>query len=158
LLWQLNLCPMSDTDRLIAHAIVDAINDDGYLTQTLAEIHEGLVDMQQRMAEREARELDEDQIIELDAVQAVLKRTQQFDPPGVAARDLQECLLIQLLQLPPSTPWLNQAKLVISHYINLLGSRDYAQLMRRSRIKESDLKDVMRLIQSLNPRPGEGVQ
>src|SRR5690606_37690876 len=45
-----------------------------------------------------------------------------------------------------------------SHYINLLGSRDYAQLMRRSRIKESDLKDVMRLIQSLNPRPGEGVQ
>ncbi|MAM89289.1 MAG: RNA polymerase factor sigma-54 [unclassified Hahellaceae] len=158
LLWQLNLCPMSDTDRLIAHSIVDAVNDDGYLTQTLAEIHEGLVDMQQRMADREEIALGDDEVIELDEVQAVLKRIQQFDPPGVAARDLQECLLIQLLQLPPSTPWLNQAKLVISHYINLLGSRDYAQLMRRSRIKESDLKEVMRLIQSLNPRPGEGVQ
>lgn len=156
--WQLNLSPMSDTDRLIAHSLLDAINDEGYLTQTLEEIHEGLADMQQRMSEQSEIELTEDELIDLDEVKAVLKRVQQFDPPGVGARNLQECLMIQLLQLPAATPWLNQAKLVISHYINLLGTRDYPQLIRRSRIKENDLKEVMRLIQSLSPRPGDSVQ
>jgi RNA polymerase sigma-54 factor len=87
----------------------------------------------------------------------VLKRIQHFDPAGVAARDLQECLLLQLRQLSPETMWLGQAKLVISHYLNLLGSRDYAQLMRRSRLKEDELRDVLHLIQTLNPRPGESV-
>lgn len=142
LLWQLNLTPMSDTDKLIAMSLIDSVNTDGYLTSTLEEIHSGLVDSHS----------DE---IELDEVQAVLKRVQHFDPPGVCSRDLQECLLIQLGQLPEGTPWLPQAKLVISHYLNLLGNRDYAQLIRRSRIKETDLKLVIQLIQSLNPRPGE---
>jgi RNA polymerase sigma-54 factor len=73
----------------------------------------------------------------------------------VAARDLPECLLIQLNQLPRETPWISQARLVASHYLNLLGNRDYAQLLRRSRLKEEELKHVIQLIQSLSPRPGE---
>jgi len=145
LLWQLNLTPFTDKDRLIAEAIIDSIDVEGYLQSDLEDIHQGLYN-----------EAEEDPI-ELDEVAAVLKRVQHFDPAGVGAKDLQECLLLQLRQLDQETPWLSQAKLVISHYINLLGNRDYAQLIRRSRLKEDDLKEVLKLIQSLNPRPGESV-
>ena len=145
LLWQLNLTPFSDRDRAIAETIIDSIDGDGYLQSVIEDIHEGLFNGE-----------DEDPV-ELDEVSAVLKRIQHFDPPGVAAKDLQDCLMLQLRQLDSETPWLPQAKLVVSHYINLLGSRDYAQLIRRSRLKEEDLKDVLKLIQSLNPRPGESV-
>ena len=143
LIWQLNLVPLSDRDNYIATVIIDSINADGYLATPLEEIHEGLFNAE-----------DEDPV-ELDEVEAVLKTIQHFEPTGVGARDLPECLLIQLRQLPAETPWLPQARLVISHYLNLLGSRDYAQLMRRSRLKEGELKAVLELIQTLNPRPAE---
>ncbi len=142
--WQLNLTPMTDTDRIIAMALIDSVNPDGYLSTPLEEIHSGLVE----------NHSDE---IEMDEVVAVLKRIQQFDPPGVAARDLQECLLLQLNQLTPDTPWLPQAKLLVSHYLNLLGNRDYPQLMRRSRLREDELRQVIKLIQNLNPKPGSSV-
>ena len=141
--WQLNLTPMSERDQAIAHALMDAVDERGYLTSSLEEIHSGLLDE------------NEEDPLELDEVEAVLHRLQHFDPPGVFARDLQECLLIQLNQLPPETPWLAQARLVITHYINLLGNRDYAQLLRRSRLKEDQLRDVLALITGLNPRPGD---
>jgi RNA polymerase sigma-54 factor len=143
--WQLNLTPMSDRDRYIALSIIDSTNTDGYLSATIEELYEDLYS-----------EEDEDPV-ELDEIQAVLKRIQHFDPPGVFAKDLPDCLLLQLKQLPPDTPWLGQAKLVISHYLNLLANRDYAQLLRRSRLKENELKEVIELIQSLNPRPGESI-
>lgn len=143
--WQLNLTPLNDRDSAIAHALMDAVDDRGYLTSSLDEIHSGLMD-----------EADEDPV-EMDEVEAVLHRLQYFDPPGVFARDLQECLLIQLNQLPPETPWLAQARLVITHYIGLLGNRDYAQLLRRSRLKEDQLRDVLTVITSLNPHPGDSL-
>ena len=139
--WQLNLTRMSDTDRLIAMAIIDAIDDNGRLTSSAEEIHQGLH--------------DENAEIELDEVMAVLHRIQQFDPAGVAAHDLQECLLIQLRQLDPDTPWLKEAKLIISRHLTLLGNRDYAQLMRRSKLKEPQLMEVLKLIQHLHPNPGD---
>lgn len=141
--WQLNLTPLSERDQAIAHALMDAVDERGYLTSPVKDIYAGLVD-----------EADEDPL-EMDEVEAVLRRLQYFDPPGVFARDLQDCLLIQLNQLPPETPWLAQARLVITHYINLLGNRDYAQLLRRSRLKEEQLRDVLALITGLNPRPGD---
>jgi len=141
--WQLNLTPMTDRDRYIALSIIDSTNTDGYLSASIEELYEDLYS-----------EEDEDPV-ELDEIQAVLKRIQHFDPPGVFAKDLPDCLLLQLKQLPVDTPWLGQAKLVISHYLNLLANRDYAQLLRRSRLKEHELKEVSELIQSLNPRPGE---
>ncbi len=141
--WQLNLTPLSERDQAIAHALMDAVDDQGYLTSSVEEIHSGLT------------ETDDDDPLELDEVEAVLTRLQFFDPPGVFARDLQDCLLIQLNQLPPETPWLAQARLVITHYISLLGNRDYAQLLRRSRLREDQLRDVLALITSLNPRPGD---
>ncbi len=141
--WQLNLTRFSDTDRLIGLAIVDAIDTNGRLTQTPEELLAGFS--------------KDNPDIELDEVVAVLHRVQQFDPPGVAAKDLQECLLIQLNQLSADTPWLKEAKLIVDRHLNLLGSRDYVQLMRRSKLKEPQLRDVLQLIQSLNPNPGEMV-
>ncbi len=140
LLWQLNLTRMSDTDHLIAMSVIDAIDEIGRLTQSPEEILEGM---------------PAENGIELDEVMAVLHRIQQFDPPGVGGRDLRECLLIQLNQLAAETPWLKEAKLVVDRHIQLLGSRDYVQLMRRARLKENELRDVLQLIQQLNPNPGE---
>ncbi|MGB5518143.1 MAG: RNA polymerase factor sigma-54, partial [Gammaproteobacteria bacterium] len=88
LLWQLRNMSTSDTDFAIGVAIIDAINDDGYLTESIEDIYEGLVD-----------ELE----IELDEVEAVLHLIQRFDPLGVAARDLKECLLLQLEQYDSNT-------------------------------------------------------
>src|SRR5690606_35138620 len=84
LTWQLNLTPMSDTDRLIGMAIIDAVDVNGMLTSTVESIHAGL-----------NASVD----IDLEEVTAVLHRIQQFDPVGVAYRDLAECLLIQLRQV-----------------------------------------------------------
>ncbi|MGI9294427.1 MAG: RNA polymerase factor sigma-54, partial [Pseudomonadales bacterium] len=142
LLWQLNLTSMSETDQLIAASIIDSIDDRGFLVTDIEEVHTSF-----------SPELE----IELDEVEAVLHRIQQFDPPGIAARDLQECLLIQLRQLPKDTLWLEQAQKIVSRHMHLLGSRDYVQLMRRMRLKEPQLKQVISLIQGLNPRPGESL-
>lgn len=138
--WQLNLTPMSDTDRIIAMAIIDDINDDGYLMETVEDIHASL--------EKELPDL------EIDEVVAVLHRIQHFDPIGVGARDLQECLQLQLKYLSPDTPFLAQTNDIINQHITLLGTRDYPQLMRRTGLKEDELQLVMHLIQTLNPKPG----
>tara|TARA_B110000503_G_scaffold13903_1_gene18909 strand:- start:27546 stop:29051 length:1506 start_codon:yes stop_codon:yes gene_type:complete len=139
LLWQLGLTRLSDTDRLIALSIIDATDANGRLLTTPEEIHESL-----------SSELD----IDLDEVVAVLHRLQQFEPSGVCARDLKECLLIQLDHLPPSTPWLEQTKLIVSRYLNPLASSDYGQILRRTRLNEQGLKQVLTLIQTLDPNPG----
>lgn len=143
LMWQLNLTPMSDRDRVVAMAIIDAIEPSGMLSTPITDIHAGLVDS-----------LEE---LELDEVDAVLHRIQQFDPPGVAGHDLQECLLIQLRQLPEGTHLLKSAMMVVSEHLTLLGSRDYKQLMRKAKLKESELRDTILLIQGLNPRPGDQI-
>jgi RNA polymerase sigma-54 factor len=140
ILWQLNLTPMSPTDSEIAMALIDGLSDDGYLSVSLEDILESL---------------DESLEVEEDEVLAVLHRLQQFEPAGVFAQDLQDCLLLQLKQLPTDTPWLTEAKTVIEHHIALLGSKDYTQVMRKTKLSEENLKDVLRLIQELTPRPGE---
>ncbi len=141
LLWQMDLTPFSPLDRGIAIAIIDAIDDSGYLTVSAQDILDSLGDEE----------------VELDEVEAVLKRIQVFDPIGVASRTTQECLLVQLNQFSTDTPWLNEAKLVIKNYIDLLGNRDYRTLLRKAKLKEDELKQIMKLIQSLNPRPGNSV-
>ncbi|MFK8047750.1 MAG: RNA polymerase factor sigma-54 [Halioglobus sp.] len=144
LYWQLNLTRLSDTDRVIALAIIDATDESGRLTSSLEEILEALV------SGMEAE-------IELDEVVAVLHRVQQFEPAGVCTRDLQECLLVQLQQLPPGTPWLEEAKLIVSRYLVQLGNADFAQILRRSKLKEESLRDVLELIRTLDPTPGLSV-
>ncbi len=141
LIWQLNLTPMSDRDLLIAEAIIDAVLPSGMLGQSLEDISSGL--------DRELEDLEEDEVI------AVLHRVQQFDPPGVASRDVRECLLIQLKQFDQSLPEVLKAKELIENYLELLGSRDFKTLMRKLRIKEKELQAAIAVIHSLTPRPGD---
>lgn len=142
LMWQVDLTPFSDTDTAIATSIVDAVDEMGYLTVSLEEILESMGD-------------DE---ITIDEVEAVLKRVQRFDPVGVAARDLRDCLLIQLSQYARETPWLVEARLIVSDHLDLLANHDFRSLMRVTRLKEEVLKEAMCLIQSLDPRPGQSIQ
>ena len=137
--WQLDLSTLSPTDQLIANTIIDAINDDGYLGTSIDELADSLATQQE---------------VEVDEVEAVLHRIQQFDPIGVGARNPGECLLIQLQNMDPETPWLPEALLLIREHLGLLGSRDYNQIMRRMKLSQPDLQEVLHLIQSLNPRPG----
>ncbi|CAM5512299.1 RNA polymerase sigma-54 factor OS=Stutzerimonas stutzeri OX=316 GN=CXK95_03085 PE=3 SV=1 [Stutzerimonas stutzeri] len=88
----------------------------------------------------------------------VLHRIQQFEPAGIGARNLSECLLLQLRQLPEQTAWLEQAKQLVSNYLDVLGNRDYSLLMRRMKLKEDELRQVIELVQSLNPRPGSQIE
>lgn len=144
LLWQLNLTPMSERDEAIAMAIIDAIDANGMLSLDLESIHAGF---------HPGLEL------EVDEVLAVLHRIQQFDPVGVGYRNLAECLLIQLNQLDLGVrpELIANAKLIIREHLELLGHRDYAQLMRRTRLKESELRDTIAVIESLDPRPGSAI-
>jgi len=137
LLWQLELTPLSDTDQLIARSLIDAIDEEGYLRTKVEEIAQSL-------------ELD----IDVREVEVVLMRVQQFDPAGVGARDLRECLLLQLKELPPTTPMWKEANLLISEYLSVLGAKDYTQLLKRLKLSREQLQEVIELIQSLNPRPG----
>lgn len=140
--WQMQLTPFSDTDIAIAEVIIDAIDDDGYLSMSLEEILSALPE-----------ELE----VEEDEIEAVLHRIQNFDPVGVAARNLQESLLIQLNQLAFESPWMEKAKELVEKHFDLLANREYAQLTRRMKISENDLKEIVQLIQSLNPRPGSQI-
>lgn len=142
MLWQLNLTRFSDLDRAIAMAILDATDDNGRLTISIDEVWQSF-----------EAELE----IEQDEVLAVLHRLQQFDPAGVCTHDLQECLLVQLKQMAKDTPFLERAMVVINRHIDLLGNRDYAQLMRRTRMREPELKGTLELIQTLSPNPGQAM-
>lgn len=144
LMWQLNLTPMSESDESIAMAIIDAIDANGMLTVDLESLHSGF---------------DPEMEIEIDEIVAVLHRIQQFDPIGVAYRSLSECLLIQLNQMehPERPKLIENAKLIIGDHIDLLGHRDYAQLMRKTKIKEAELGETIALIETLDPRPGSNI-
>ena len=149
LFWQLNLTPMSKLDRVIAYNIIDSVQLDGYLD---ADVETLLATIN-----RQLEETGFEEHVEADEIEAVLRRLQNFDPVGVCARDLAECLLIQLNQLGADTPWLKEAKLIVEDYLPLLGTRDFNQLMRRTKLKDQGLQQTIALIQSLNPKPGETI-
>lgn len=141
LLWQLDLTPFSENDRSIALALIDAIDDYGYLTVSLEDIQENF----------------HSEEIELDEIEAVRKRIQQFDPLGVASLNLQDCLLLQLATYPADTPWLDSAKQILANHIDQLGNRDYKVILKDTKLKEEDLREVLQLIQQLDPRPGSRI-
>ncbi|MGB2681660.1 MAG: RNA polymerase factor sigma-54 [Candidatus Competibacter sp.] len=142
LYWQMRLTPFSERDLAIATAIIDAINEAGYLTLSLEELCQGLQ--------------DEYPLTPAD-IEPVLKVVQHFDPQGVGARTPAECLLLQLEALPRETPWLNEARRLVELHLELLADRDFNGLMRRLKVSREDLQGIVSLIQSLNPHPGERV-
>ncbi len=138
LLWQLNLSRLSDRDRLIGQAIIEAVNEDGFLTVPIEDVHAGL---------------DAGLEIEHDEIEMVLHLIQQFDPLGVAARDLRECLLVQLAQLPSDTAYLQEAIAIVSRHLDLLAGQQ-TLLCRKLHIDEATLGHSVRLIRALDPKPG----
>ncbi|OGT85337.1 MAG: RNA polymerase factor sigma-54 [Gammaproteobacteria bacterium RIFCSPLOWO2_12_FULL_52_10] len=143
LLWQSNFAVASDTDRTIIMAIIDALDDDGYLTSNPEDILTAL-----------GRDMD----VEVDEIEAMIRLVQTLEPAGIAARNLQECLGLQLAQCNAATPWLIEATELVNNHLPLLAAHDYNQLMRRMKLSQEQLSEVVALIQSMNPRPGSQVQ
>jgi len=144
LYWQMSFTHFSEVDMAIGAAIIDAIDDDGYLRLSVEEIHESLATQNLEVG--------------LDEIEAVMHQIQHFDPVGVAARDLSECLMPQLLQFPEEKRWRNEALKLVGEHLGLLGARDFPKLQRVMKLDEESLKQVICLIQSLNPRPGSQIQ
>lgn len=144
LLWQLNLTPFTPSDKLIAEAIIDGIDDSGYLTESLDDI---LIAVKYEFPDTE-----------LDEVEAVLKLIQHFDPIGIAGRNVKESLLIQLDQFDKEAPINKLARNIVENYLDLLGNKDYRSLIKKLAIKENELKDAISVITSLEPRPGNFIK
>lgn len=143
--WQLNLVNFSHRDKLIAEAYVDSIDDNGFISDDLQSITSYINDE------------DPDEALQDDELNAVLKRLQQFDPPGIFARDLKECLSIQLNQLSDETEFLAIAKQLVNNFLEDIGSTELTRLAKISQLEKSDVQQALELIRSLNPRPGESL-
>ncbi len=142
LLWQLELARLDPLSLAIGSAIVDAINDDGYLTEPLTEI---------------ANTLRPEIEVDASAVEQVLQRVQQLDPPGVAARSVGECIELQLRQLAPDIPGLAVAVEIARHHLERVAERELSLLRRELRTTEEELASALLLVRSCHPRPGATV-
>ncbi len=140
LLWQIELSSLSNQDQIIANSLIDALDDSGYLQDSIESIHENL---------------SKNSDIELDEVEAVLKFVQRLDPIGSGARSLQECLDIQLQQMPKDTPFLSEARLLVANHLDLVASKDYKQLTKLTKFSTDIIENSISLIQSLHPHPGD---
>ena len=142
LLWQLELEDFSPREALIGEALVDAINDDGYLTTDPEEIRDFL--------DRQAG-------VTLEEIEGALVKVQGLDPVGVGARSLSECLELQLRQLEITTPCLELAIRLAVDHLDLVASQEYGELRRILRTSEADLDLALALVRSCNPKPGLAV-
>lgn len=142
LLWQLEIEDFTARQALIGEAIIDAINDDGYLTMSLDEV---------------ASYLDKETGVSIDEVEETLRKVQRLDPVGVAARSVSECLILQLRQLDTDTPGLALAIALAKDHLDLVASRDYGELRRSLRTSEEQLQDALVLLKSCSPKPGLAV-
>lgn len=138
LLWQITMSQLSDIDKRIALTIVQSLDEAGYLCESIEDILASLID-----------ELP----IELEDVASVLKYIQHLDPLGVAARNLRECLLIQLYRQPASAIQKLAVSLVEKH-LDLLEKRDYKEIQKRLKINQDTFEATITLLRTLQPKPG----
>ena len=136
---QLLLSQMCDRDRALVHLVIEALDDDGYLTVELADL---------------AALVPAVENVEPDDLLAALRFVQTLEPAGVGARSLQECLLLQLCTLPETTTGIAVARALVEDHIQLLVSRDFLQLQQILGCSESDLHVARTLLRTLDPRPG----
>jgi RNA polymerase sigma-54 factor len=142
LLWQLELASLGPRERAIGRAIVDAVSDDGYLTESLEEIAQTLRPEVEATAEE---------------VQAVLEGVQALDPAGVGARSVGECIELQLRQLDPATPGFDTALKIARHHLELVAERELSLLKRELRATEEEIASALALVRACHPRPGATV-
>lgn len=144
LCWQLNLTPLTELEQAIATAIIDAIDDDGFLTQSVEELHISLS--------------SDSYPVDISIIEQVRKRVQQFDPVGCGAINLSESLVAQLEQYSQSNHDILLAKHILIEDIDLLGQHNYRQLMKNHHVNEATLNSALTVIQRLNPKPGSLIQ
>jgi len=142
LLWQLELAHLEPRELAIARAIVDAISDDGYLTESLEEIAQTL---------RPELECSSEEIA------AVLTRVHALDPAGIGARSVGECIELQLRQLDPATPGFETALRIARQHLALVAERELSLLRRELHTTEEELACALALVRSCHPRPGATV-
>ncbi|MCC5792400.1 MAG: RNA polymerase factor sigma-54 [Legionellaceae bacterium] len=138
LLWQLNLTTLSDTDRLIAEAIIEGIDNDGFLQGSIDDIRLGLAELN----------------LSREEIEAVRHLIQRFDPLGCASLSLAECLLVQLSQCPASAADCALAEAMIRDSLELLAQHNYRLLKKKHHITDEKLNSMIQLIQKLHPKPG----
>jgi RNA polymerase sigma-54 factor len=136
---QLTLTKLESRDRNLVAFLIEALDEDGYLTQTLDEL---------------AQLVPEELQIEPEELNIALKHLQNLDPTGVGARSCSECLELQLLSLRESTPSRATALAVVRGHLELLAARDFVKLKKALQCADEELRQAQKLIQSLNPRPG----
>ncbi len=142
LLWQLELAKLEPRALAIARAIVDAISDDGYVTEPLEEI---------------ANTLRPEIHCDAAEVASALADVQALDPPGIGARSVGECIELQLRQLDPATPGFEAAIEIARHHLERIAGRELAIVKRELRVSDEDLACALALVRSCHPRPGATV-
>ncbi|MGZ3923962.1 MAG: RNA polymerase factor sigma-54, partial [Flavisolibacter sp.] len=138
---QLGMLKLDDSEFKIAEQIIGSIDEDGYLRRETAAIVDDL-------AFRQNIETTDEQ------VENLIHRIQQFDPPGVAARNLQECLLIQLFRQREEGKEVELAIQALSKYFDEFTKKHYEKIQRGLNLSDEELKEVMIQITKLNPKPG----
>ncbi|OGA25650.1 MAG: RNA polymerase factor sigma-54 [Betaproteobacteria bacterium RIFCSPLOWO2_02_FULL_67_26] len=139
LIAQLSLTNLSERDRRLVTLLIDSLDDDGYLTQSLDEL---------------VAILPPELGVELDELQIALKHLQNLEPAGVGARNLGECLALQLAVIPKATPHLAEALDTVKNHLETLAARDFARLRKLLHCEDAALRAVQKLITGLNPKPG----
>jgi RNA polymerase sigma-54 factor len=139
LISQLSLTKLSGRDRTLVTLLIESLDEDGYLAHDLGELLSIL-----------PPELE----VEPEELQIALKHVQHFEPIGVGARNLSECLSLQLAALPESTPHRAEALEIVKNHLDALASRDFTKLKRMLKCDDDSLRGAQKLITSLNPRPG----
>jgi RNA polymerase sigma-54 factor len=139
LLWQLNMSLLDERDKKIIGLLVDALDENAYLSQPLEEIVEIFPE-----------ELD----ITLDDLETALVQLQHLDAPGIGARDLRECLSLQLHAIPEDVPGRDMALTIVGEHLDLLAARDFSKLKRVLRCDDDALRTAQDLIVHLQPKPG----
>jgi len=142
LLWQLELTNLDARTTTIGGAIIDAINDDGYLTDSLDTIRATLAP---------------DLIATVEEIEAALGQIQQFDPVGIGARSVSECVLLQLAQLDAAITGRELAMKIAREHLELAAERKYSLLKRALLASDDELEQALALIRACHPRPGASV-
>lgn len=142
LLWQLELENLDSRTTTIGQAIIDAINEDGYVNDDLEEIRATLAP---------------DVLTTTDEIEEVLRVVQNFDPVGVAARSVSECVLLQLNQLDRATPGIELAEKIAGNHLELVADHQYSQLRRVLQSSEDEIDEALALVRACHPRPGSAI-
>lgn len=138
LLQQLLLVQLSDRDKRMVAFLIDNLDDDGFMKQDLAEL---------------AALLPEELEIDTEELSIALRHLQNLEPPGVGARNLSECLALQLEAMPPDTLYRGEALTVVREHLDALATRDYQKLKKLLKCDDDTLRGIQNLVTRLNPRP-----